>query len=104
MKDRHDTVIEILAYLRQLRDCMLQIRDCLFNKNDSLHGVNKPSLHDEELLDMEQVLRILRISRSTYYRFVKEGKLLPRKIGVRHCYYREDLKDMIQESKRRGRI
>ena len=65
---------------------------------------NKPSLRDEKLLDIEQVLEILRIGRSTYYRFVNAGKLVPRKIGERHCYYLEDLEEMIQESKRRGRI
>lgn len=65
---------------------------------------NKPSLRDQKLLDIEQVLDILRIGRSTYYRFVNAGKLVPRKIGERHCYYLEDLEDMIQESKRRGRI
>lgn len=64
----------------------------------------KPSLRDQKLLDIEQVLDILRIGRSTYYRFVNAGKLVPRKIGERHCYYLEDLEDMIQESKRRGRI
>ncbi|WP_164126190.1 helix-turn-helix transcriptional regulator [Sphingobacterium luzhongxinii] len=65
---------------------------------------NKPSLNDQKLLDIEQVLRILRIGRTTYYRLVNAGKLVPRKIGERHCYYLEDLEDMIQESKRRGRI
>ncbi|WP_164121874.1 helix-turn-helix transcriptional regulator [Sphingobacterium sp. xlx-130] len=65
---------------------------------------NKPSLSDQKLLDIEQVLRILRIGRTTYYRLVNAGKLVPRKIGERHCYYLEDLEDMIQESKRRGRI
>lgn len=104
MRNRQDALIEILAYMRQLKECIVQIRDCLFNKNEALHGVNRSSLREEELLDMEQVLRILRISRSTYYRLVNAGKLVPRKIGERHCYYLEDLEEMIQESKRRGRI
>lgn len=75
----------------------------LLLRNTDTHR-NKPSLRDEKLLDIEQVIGILRIGRSTYYRFVNAGKLVPRKIGERHCYYLEDLEEMIQESKRRGRI
>lgn len=102
--NRHDVVIEILAHLRQLRDCILQIRDCLLTENDGQEGGREPSLADQKLLDVEQVLRVLRISRSSYYRFVKEGKLQPRKVGGRHCYYLSDLDKMIEESKRRGRF
>jgi predicted DNA-binding transcriptional regulator AlpA len=91
---------EINNYAREMRDYMLQIRDCL----TADHVARGPSLRDQKLLDMEQVLDILRIGRSTYYRFVNAGKLVPRKIGERHCYYLEDLEDMIQESRRRGRI
>ena len=79
-----------------------EIYQLLLHNTDAYR--NKPSLRDQKLLDIEQVLRILGIGRSTYYRFVNAGKLVPRKIGERHCYYLEDLEDMIQESKRRGRI
>ncbi|MCY4779065.1 helix-turn-helix domain-containing protein [Sphingobacterium sp. UT-1RO-CII-1] len=104
MMNRHDALNEILAYMRQVKDCMVQIRDCVRHKNTPVMGVEKPAMCDQQLLDMEEVLSILRISRSTYYRFVNTGKLVPRKIGERHCYYLEDLEDMIEESKRRGRI
>ncbi|TDQ73666.1 helix-turn-helix transcriptional regulator [Sphingobacterium yanglingense] len=99
-KDLAIHLVEIHSYAREMRDYMLQIRDCLLVQ----HVVPQPSLRDQKLLDIEQVLRILRIGRSTYYRFVNAGKLVPRKIGERHCYYLEDLEEMIQESKRRGRI
>lgn len=102
--NRHDALNEILAYMRQVKDCMVQIRDCVRHKNTHVMGEEKPAMCDQQLLDMEEVLNILRISRSTYYRFVNTGKLVLRKIGERHCYYLEDLEDMIQESKRRGRI
>ena len=56
------------------------------------------------LLSVIEVMDMLGISRSTYYRFVKEGRLLPRILGNRHYYYLEDLEEQIRESKRRGRI
>lgn len=70
-----------------------------------VHAVelSNPSLEGDKLLGIEDVKRILGISRTTYYRFVNTGKLIPRKIGDRHCYYLSDLDIMIQESKRRGR-
>ncbi|GGH33147.1 helix-turn-helix domain-containing protein [Sphingobacterium alkalisoli] len=64
----------------------------------------EPSIQDNELLDIQQVREILGIGRSTYYRFVSQGKLTPRKIGGRPCYYLADLDEMIKESKRRGRL
>lgn len=62
------------------------------------------SVQHNKLLDIQDVLTILGIGRTTYYRFVKLGKLVPRRIGERHCYYYSDLDEMIRESKRRGRI
>ncbi|WP_205600222.1 MULTISPECIES: helix-turn-helix transcriptional regulator [Sphingobacterium] len=97
-------LVEINNYAREVRDCMLEIRDCVVRMSNAQQQAVLPPLSDRKLLDIEQVLGILRIGRTTYYRLVNAGKLVPRKIGERHCYYLEDLEDMIQESKRRGRI
>jgi predicted DNA-binding transcriptional regulator AlpA len=80
------------------------LKEATEKQNDHTQRVlekEEPSLQDNELLDIQQVREILRIGRSTYYRFVNEGKLTPRKIGGRPCYYLADLDEMIKESKRR---
>ncbi|ERJ61308.1 helix-turn-helix transcriptional regulator [Sphingobacterium paucimobilis] len=103
----NDTLVylsEIQGYVREMRDYVLEIRDCVLRMNNAQQQARPPGLTERKLLDIEEVLDILHIGRSTYYRFVNTGKLVPRKIGERHCYYLEDLEDMIQESKRRGRI
>ncbi len=57
-----------------------------------------------ELLDIQDVMKKLGISESTYYRFVRNGQLKPRKKGRRHYYYLSDLHEQLSESFRRGRI
>lgn len=103
-KDITIHVLEIHGYAREMRDYVLEIRNCVLRMNNAQQQARPPGLTDKKLLDIEEVLDILGIGRSTYYRFVNTGKLVPRKVGERHCYYLEDLEDMIQESKRRGRI
>lgn len=56
-----------------------------------------------ELLDIRDVMERLGISESTYYRFVRNGELKPRKKGRRHYYYLSDLHEQLKESIRRGR-
>ncbi|QBR13296.1 DNA-binding protein [Sphingobacterium sp. CZ-2] len=53
-----------------------------------------------ELLGTQEVLKLLNISESTYYRLVKNGSLIPTKIGSRHYYRKNDL-DAIFELFRR---
>jgi hypothetical protein len=57
-----------------------------------------------ELLDISDVLVILNISVATYYRWVKQGELIPRRKGKRHYFYKEDLLQQLEEGRRRGRI
>jgi len=56
------------------------------------------------LIDINQVISILNISIATYYRWVRQGELVPRRKGKRHYYYLEDLTKQLEEGKRRGRI
>ena len=58
----------------------------------------------ELLLQVEDVLVYLHISRRTYYRLVRKGELKPRIIGGRHYYYKMDLINALQQSKNRGRF
>ena len=58
----------------------------------------------DHMLDIADVLDKLGISESKYYRLVREGKLMPRKLGKRHYYYLSDLHQQLEESRRKGRI
>lgn len=60
--------------------------------------------HQIKLLDIGQVMKILNISESTYYRWVENGELQPRKKGKRHYYYLFDLQDQIAKCKLKGRL
>ncbi|MGJ1324878.1 helix-turn-helix domain-containing protein [Sphingobacterium faecium] len=60
--------------------------------------------HEIKLLDIGQVMKILNISESTYYRWVENGELQPRKKGKRHYYYLFDLHDQIAKSRLKGRL
>lgn len=62
-------------------------------------GVEYPRMFDKY-----QAMLYLSMSKSTYYRKVKNGELVPRKLGNTDFYYEEDLEKEYQESLRRGRI
>lgn len=78
-----------------------------FHDAVSDHEQTENTLHDTkmpELLDIQQVVEILNISVTTYYRWVKQGELIPRRKGKRHYFYKEDLLQQLEEGRRRGRI
>ena len=58
----------------------------------------------EKLLDINDVLDYLGITRATYFRMVRHGELAPRRKGRRHYYYRSDLRAALAQSVRRGRL
>lgn len=99
-----NTLIKICFLIEEIYNLLQKVP---FTEKETLEKGTKPqepNLSDSKLLDIEQVRTILGIGRTTYYRFVNSGKLIPRKIGNRHCYYLQDLEEMIQESKFRGRV
>jgi len=64
----------------------------------------KPIDNEGNLLQVEEVLVYLHISRRTYYRLVQKGELIPRIIGGRHYYYLSDLYNALKQSKNKGRL
>lgn len=56
------------------------------------------------IFDKYQAMIYLNMSKSTYYRKVKNGDLVPRKLGNTDYYFESDLEKEYQESLRRGRI
>lgn len=54
-----------------------------------------------ELLDANDVMKILKISQSTYYRLVKTGVLKPIVIGRRHYYSKQQVEGMLKSRMKR---
>ncbi len=57
----------------------------------------------EEYLDKEQVKDYLDIRETTYYRWVKQGKLNPRGGKGQHRYYKQDIRELMERRKYRKR-
>ncbi len=58
----------------------------------------------EQALTRQEVKDYLGISESTYKRKVREGALKPMKLPGGDRFYKHQLVDELQESKRRGRV
>jgi len=63
-----------------------------------------PGSLPEKLMGAGEVMDYLGITKTTYYRLIKNGELRPRRKGRRHYYYRRDLQAALAESVRRGRV
>jgi len=99
--------------LEIMTDLVKQIRDYILLSDLSASGLclsekavpeRMPVHADSTLLDVQDVMQKLGISESTYYRFVRNGELRPRKKGRRHYYYLSDLDAQLKQSVRKGRI
>jgi len=99
--------INVLAE-RQSLDTLVEIATEQLHIMQQLVDRNKLLLIDLEqesvLMSKEEVLAYLNISESTYKRRVKEGILKPMRLGGGDMFYKEDLKEALWESKRRGKI
>jgi len=63
-----------------------------------------PKDSDEEPMTRQEVKDYLGISESTYKRKVKDGTLRPLKMPGGDRFYRHQLLEALEESKRKGRI
>ena len=99
--------INVLAE-RQSLDTLVEIAKEQLHIMQQLPDRNKPCLADLEqesvLMSKEEVLTYLNISDSTYKRRVKEGILKPMRLGGGDMFYKDDLKEALWESKRRGKV
>lgn len=102
----------MLVLLKQIYDVLEQIfkilnkkRQCIAEQAEPIQVSSQNSQQEfKKILEAEDVQQKLGISRATYYRYVKDEKLVPRKLGTRHYYYPEDLDEQLEESKRKGRL
>jgi type IV pilus assembly protein PilB len=51
---------------------------------------------DNELIDMEQAIEILKTTRSTFYRWLRAGKIKGMKVGRQWRFYREDIERFLK--------
>jgi excisionase family DNA binding protein len=52
--------------------------------------------HEDELLDMGQAIEILKTSRPTFYRWLREGRIKGMKVGRQWRFYREDVERFLR--------
>lgn len=88
-------LIKLLLTVRK----MLNLLENISNNSNELVGKTQPKVYLKH-----QVMEILQISESTYKRYVKSKKLDPEIVGTIHIYQEEDLKPLIAELKRKGRL
>lgn len=90
---RLDRLIELLSAIYYLLNYYIETHSEPFQQAAEL----------EDWLDKEGVKRYLKITNSTYYRWVQSGKLKPRgNIGA-HRYYKSDLVALLAQRKLRYR-
>lgn len=62
--------------------------------------MNEKSLGDETLLTLKEACQYLRISRTTLYRFMADGRIEGYKIGRMWKFYLGDLRSFVKSGKR----
>lgn len=56
------------------------------------------------LLDKQEVMAYLKITESTYYRWIRKGLLQPRGVDGQHRFFKQDLAPLFERRKYRERI
>ena len=101
--NRIDTLIELTSKTHDLLNSILDRKGCcLVCQSKPQESVPNQSEELEEWMTKEEVMTYLKISNTTYYRWIQEGKLKPRGTGE-HRYYKRDLKVILQARKYRER-
>ncbi|WP_270088434.1 hypothetical protein [Sphingobacterium sp. SYP-B4668] len=67
-------------------------------------GERHAAVRPKPLLNKLEVIARLRISDTTYRRYVKKGILTPMTLHGIDMYYEQDIEEALQESKRKGRL
>lgn len=78
---------------------MLALLENISKNSDQFIGKTEQKIYFKH-----DVMQVLKISESTYKRYVKSKKLKPELIGGIHIYTAESLKAIIDELRRRGRL
>ncbi|GAA4146740.1 hypothetical protein GCM10022216_32040 [Sphingobacterium kyonggiense] len=99
------TLIKIYGQMSRRLNVMEEILKQLAIRNKSSEDKEAFDPFEEgatmELLDANDVMKILKISQSTYYRLVKTGVLKPIVIGRRHYYSKQQVEGMLKSRMKR---
>lgn len=85
----------VLQYLKELVELLQDLRN--LQQQTLVHK-------EDELLTKQDVIARLRISDTTYRRYVKAGRLKPMRLHGIDMYREEDLGRELDESRRKGRL
>lgn len=91
MKNMEQLLLEILKQQRQAEQLVL-LADIL----SSIKAQSLKSYHQKEWLESHEVLSTFQISRSTLFRWKREGTIKPRRLGKRDFYLRRDLERLFK--------
>lgn len=98
-----ERICQQLENITQLLEKSVQQSEVSLSRVEHLDAETDLS-HLSDLMDINQVIDLLKISEATYYRWVKQGELIPRRKGKRHYYCLSDLDRQLKEGRRRGII
>lgn len=97
-----DTLIEAVQQIESLINTLVKNTMNQPCKEPVCHACNPKEL--EEWMGKQEVLDYLQISDRTYRRQVESGLLNPMNIGGGDFYFKSQLVEALQESRRRGRV
>src|SRR5690606_17326099 len=63
-------------------------------------GIANPSFG--RLLHIQDIAELLDVTQNTIYRYIRSGELASIKIGNRHVFYEEDVKDFLDKNYKKG--
>lgn len=96
-------IVEMHAYVDELRGYIQNIHECMVQMNQTQQLAALPPLSERKRWNKREVMELLKMSDSTYKRNVRVELLVPMCLSGDDEYFEEDLLRALEESKRRGR-
>lgn len=95
----HDFLYTIITILKEHGSLFNQLIEQQAQANQSLQH---PPPQKDEILDVQDLRKMLHISYSTYKRRVQDGTLLPKEIGGKDYFLRSEIEHLIGQTKKRS--
>ncbi|MFZ4263432.1 helix-turn-helix domain-containing protein [Sphingobacterium sp. HJSM2_6] len=99
MEKRLDRIISILENIFQLLLVKLTNEQAPDKSINMINMIDVGFDLNEQLLSAQEVMTLLKIGPSTYYRFVKKGILHPIIVSKRHYYRKSHIKELLTQAK-----
>lgn len=94
----HDFLFTIITILKEHGSLFQQLIEQQTHTNQSLQH---PPPEKDEILDMNDLRKMLNMSFSTYKRRVLDGTLVPKELGGKDYFLRSEIEDLIEKKKNR---